>query len=67
MKFSPCTGQCTEDGSHCQSCGRAHEEIAEMRQLVGALVKFAQEKDYENHGDFAAAVGHSIIYKLQNA
>ena len=34
MKFSPCNGKCTEDGTHCEGCGRSHEEIAEMRAVL---------------------------------
>ena len=67
MKFNPCTGQCTEDGTHCQGCGRTHEEIAQMRLMVGRLVKLALDRGYENQEEFAAAVGHSILWKLQNS
>ena len=48
MKFSPCTSQCTSDGSHCQGCGRSHLEIRETqivtKQLVAHLVKY----DYDD-------------------
>ena len=64
MKFSPCTGKCTEGGSHCQGCGRSHEEIKRMGQLVGELVNFAAEMEYENIEDFAAGVAGSIRYKM---
>ena len=42
MKFYPCPGECTEDGTHCEGCGRSHEEIFEMKNLVVGLVAFAQ-------------------------
>lgn len=64
MKFNPCTGECTEDGTHCKGCGRSHEEIAEMRQLVSGLVAYAQKMDYENVEDFAEGVAGSIKYKM---
>ncbi len=64
MKFNPCTGKCTEGGSHCEGCGRGHEEIAEMGQLVSALVAYAEKMDYENTDDFAEGVAGSIRYKL---
>ena len=32
MKFSPCiAGKCTDQGTHCEGCGRTHEEIAETK------------------------------------
>ena len=64
MKFSPCTGQCTDDGTHCEGCGRSHEEIEEMYQLVNGLVTFAQKMEYDNIEDFAAGVAGSIRYKM---
>ena len=64
MKFSPCTGKCTEEGTHCEGCGRSHEEIAEMREPVGLLVELAHKMQYENIEDFAQAVGDSIKYKM---
>ncbi len=43
MKFVPCQkGQCTYDGTHCEGCGRSHEEIAETKALIGNIVNFAQ-------------------------
>ena len=64
MKFSPCTGKCTEEGTHCEGCGRSHEEIAEMKALVAGLVVFAQKMGYENIDEFADGVAGSIKYKL---
>ncbi len=67
MKFKPCiSGQCTEMGTHCEGCGRTHEEIAETKKLIAALVGFAQQQDYENVEDFAGFVGKSLLKKLQN-
>ncbi|MCK4705601.1 MAG: DUF1289 domain-containing protein [Gammaproteobacteria bacterium] len=64
MKFSPCTGKCTEEGTHCEGCGRSHEEIAEMKTLVTGLVVFAQKMDYENIDEFADGVAGTIKYKM---
>ena len=64
MKFSPCTGNCTEQGTHWEGCGRSHEEIAEMKKLVGNLVAFAEKMKYENIEDFANGVAGSIKYKM---
>ncbi|MGR9117518.1 MAG: DUF1289 domain-containing protein [Gammaproteobacteria bacterium] len=65
MKFSPCiSGQCTYEGTHCNGCGRSHEEIAETKALVMNLVEFAQKMDYENKEDFADFIGKSVLKKL---
>ena len=64
MIFKPCTGECTDDGTHCEGCGRSHEEIAEMRQLVGALVDFAERMEYKNFNDFSDGVAASIKYTM---
>ena len=65
MKFSPCTDNCTKDGTHCQGCGRSHEEIVETKKLVSALVEFAKRQEYENTGDFVNAISNSLLKKLQ--
>lgn len=64
MIFKPCTGECTEDGTHCGGCGRSHEDIAEMRALVGGLVAYAEKKGYENVEDFADGVAGSIKFTM---
>lgn len=64
MKFSPCTGKCTQEGTHCEGCGRSHEEIAEMKTLIEGLVAFAQKMEYENFEEFADGVAGSIKYKM---
>ena len=64
MIFKPCTGKCTEEGTHCEGCGRTHKEIARMRKPVDDLVTLAQKMKYENLEDFANAVAGSIKYKL---
>ena len=64
MIFNPCNGECTEDRAHCKGCGRSHEDIAEMRRLVGALVAYAEQKEYENIEDFANGVAGSIRYAM---
>ncbi len=65
MKFNPCTGQCTQEGDHCEGCGRSHEEIAEMKKLVKDAVAFANKMEYENTEDFAKAFANSINFTLQ--
>ena len=64
MKFNPCTGECSEDGLHCDGCGRSYEEIDAMRQPVEELVALAKKMNYENLDDFANAVAGSIKYQM---
>ena len=64
MNFSPCNDLCTKEGTHCEGCGRSHEEIARMKQLVGGLVDFAKQQNYENTETFAKAVAKSLVKKL---
>ena len=66
MKFNPCvSGQCTTEGTHCEGCGRTHEEIAETKKLIMALVSFAQQQGYENVEEFSSFVGRTLLGKLQ--
>ena len=67
MKFSPCiSGKCTYEGTHCEGCGRSHEEIAETKKMIKELVSYAQKMEYENFEDFANFIGKSVLNKLQN-
>jgi hypothetical protein len=67
MKFRPCiSGQCTEEGTHCEGCGRSHVEIAETKAMVKGLVSFAQKQDYENIEEFAEFVGKNVVKKFLN-
>lgn len=65
MKFNPCQGKekCTEGGTHCQGCGRSHEEIGRTRELIGVIAGFAQEMKYESYQEFAAFVGDKVAKK----
>jgi hypothetical protein len=68
MKFNPCVpGQCTEEGTHCEGCGRSHEDIAETKALIKGLVNFAEKKEYENIEEFASFVGKTVLKKLQQS
>ncbi len=64
MKFTPCADQCTKDGTHCQGCGRSHEEIAGTKKLVAAMVEFIKTQDYENSDDFINMVSKKVRKKL---
>lgn len=65
MQFSPCQGgsNCTEEGTHCQGCGRSHEEIAETRELVNGLAQYIVKMDYENVEDFIKFVAIKSLGK----
>jgi predicted Fe-S protein YdhL (DUF1289 family) len=67
MKFTPCMDKCTYEGTHCEGCGRSHQEIAETKKLVMGLVNFVQEQEYENPEDFVNAVRQSVLKKLKKA
>ncbi len=67
MKFNPCIDKCTYEGTHCEGCGRSHQEIAGTKKLVMDVVDFAQAQDYENAEDFAIAIGQSVVKKLKKA
>ncbi|WP_198243420.1 DUF1289 domain-containing protein [methane-oxidizing endosymbiont of Gigantopelta aegis] len=64
MKFVPCNSECTHEGTHCEGCGRSHEEIAEMKKLVMDCVEFARHQSYENIDDYVDALARSVRKKL---
>jgi predicted Fe-S protein YdhL (DUF1289 family) len=63
MKFIPCQDNCTNTGTHCNGCGRAHEEIAATKALVKNMVDFVRAQHYENPEEFMAAVSKSVVKK----
>ena len=70
MQFNPCRGGefCTQDGTHCQGCGRSHEEIAQTRQIIQSIAKYAMDMGYENVEEFTSFVGDKaakVTRKLQ--
>ncbi len=65
MKFNPCIDECTKDGTHCEGCGRTHEEIASTKQIVKSAVDFIKHQAYDNPEEFVAAISKSILKKLQ--
>lgn len=69
MQFSPCRGgmNCTKDGTHCQGCGRSHEEIAATKQLAEGLAEYAMKMEYENVEDFLHFVAFKAFNKIQMA
>ena len=67
MIFNPCTGKCTEEGTHCEGCGRTHEDVAVTRGFVKEIVGYIQQKEYENPQDLINSLANGVQYKLQNA
>ena len=69
MQFSPCKGGdfCSAEGTHCSGCGRSHEEIAQTRDLIGAIVRQALDMGYENVEEFTAFVGQKAAKKIRSA
>lgn len=64
MKFIPCQDLCTYDGTHCEGCGRSHQEIADTKKLVMSIVDFIQTQGYENSEEFVSAISKSVLKKL---
>ncbi len=67
MQFHSCRGKdyCTEEGTHCEGCGRSHEEVAKTRELIGAVAGYALEMGYENYAEFAAFIGDKAAKKIK--
>ena len=67
MKYRPCNGGCTDTGTHCDGCGRSHEDVAELNRMAKELAAYAQKMEYDNIDDYANSVAKGIYYKLENA
>ena len=66
-QFKPCAGHdsCTQDGTNCQGCGRSHEEIAQIRDLVERCTQHALNMGYKNVDEFAAYISGKIVAKVR--
>ncbi len=65
MKFSPCKDQCTFEGTHCQGCGRARQEILDTKKLVVSIASFIQGHEYENKEEFLTAINKNVLKRLE--
>ncbi|MGB5445189.1 MAG: DUF1289 domain-containing protein [Psychromonas sp.] len=65
MKFSPCTNNCTKDGTHCQGCGRTHQEIQSMSAIGVQLLNHLLEYDYDDPEVFLGIVSKKALLRLQ--
>lgn len=65
--FTPCKDRsaCTEGGSHCQSCGRSHVEIAQTRTLTSDVARFISAMDYDNPEEFMDYVTRKVLKKVE--
>ncbi|ASF45144.1 DUF1289 domain-containing protein [Methylovulum psychrotolerans] len=64
MKFTPCADLCTKDGTHCQGCGRSHQEIADTKKLIASIVEFIKVQGYDNSDEFINMVSKKVRKKL---
>jgi predicted Fe-S protein YdhL (DUF1289 family) len=64
MKYHPCADKCTTEGTHCEGCGRSHQEIADTKKLVNSIVEFIRQQDYENPEDFVQKISKSVLKRL---
>ena len=67
MQFRPCINRtaCTEDGTHCRSCGRSHDEINRTRILTTEVTRFVKEMGYENPEQFLDYLQRKVLKKLK--
>jgi hypothetical protein len=65
MKYRACTGGCTHKGTHCDGCGRSHEEVSELNTMVKDLAAYCKKMNYDNTDDFANSEATGIYYKLE--
>lgn len=64
MKFSPCTSNCTSDGSYCQGCGRSHKEIRETKAICAKLVAHMFEYGYDDPENFLEMLRTKSLKRL---
>lgn len=64
MKFSPCTDRCTSDGTHCQGCGRSHNEIRETKALVQKVAAHMHDYEYDDPENFLSTFNKKTLKHL---
>ncbi len=65
MKFSPCTGNCTSDGTHCQGCGRSQQEIKDSSALWVKVAAHLFEYGYDDPENFLETLNKKSLRRLQ--
>jgi len=61
MKFTPCASECSSSGSHCEGCGRSHEEIKATLALVRQLTDHMLAMDYDNPQEFTDMIAAKVM------
>jgi hypothetical protein len=61
MKFSPCTSQCTSEGTACQGCGRTHVEIKATQALVAKMVGHLVDYNYDDSERFLELISAKAL------
>lgn len=64
MSFVSCNSLCTYDGTHCEGCGRSHEEIKATKQLVQTVVEFVRQHEYDNVDEFTQYLATKVCKKV---
>jgi hypothetical protein len=64
MKFSPCTDNCTKDGTHCQGCGRSHTEIRESSALWAKVAAHMFAYGYDDPENFLDTLNKKSLRRL---
>jgi hypothetical protein len=65
MEFTPCTSQCTSDGTNCQGCGRTHIEIKETQTLVAKLVGHLVDYNYDDPERFLELISAKALKRAK--
>lgn len=64
MKFTPCAGSCDSTGTHCDGCGRSHEEIRQTLALVTQVAEFMDTWGYQDPEAFLQVLNTKAMKKL---
>jgi predicted Fe-S protein YdhL (DUF1289 family) len=67
MKFSSCTSQCTNEGTHCDGCGRSHLEIRETQAITKDLVQHLVKYDYDDPENFLDSIKAKVLKRAKAA
>lgn len=67
MKFSPCTSECTHEGTHCEGCGRSHTEIKETKMLGQQLVEHLVKYNYDDPENFLDVMRTKVLKRTAAA
>jgi len=66
MKFSPCAGLCSSDGTHCKGCHRSHNEINETKALVAGIIVHLKRYQYDDPENFLKMLTLKSLKRLNS-